>query len=156
MNPLLEQLHDIEGLDPISFWPLALGWWILIAVLILLSLAIVWFTYSKLAFRRSWKNDTLKKLAVLEKNLSDSPARETVISLSEYLRRIALRRYSRKECAGLIGNTWLTWLSKQDVKGFDWEGKGKLLIDVPYSPLNHKLQGEQIKELIQAVRNWVY
>ncbi|MBA2727152.1 MAG: DUF4381 domain-containing protein, partial [Parachlamydiaceae bacterium] len=48
MNPLLEQLHDIEGLDPISFWPLALGWWILIAVLILLSLAIVWFTYSKL------------------------------------------------------------------------------------------------------------
>ncbi len=156
MNSLLEQLHDIEGLDPISFWPLALGWWILIAVLILLSLAIVWFTYSKLAFRRSWKNDTLKKLAFLEKNLSDSTARETVISLSEYLRRIALRRYSRKECAGLIGNTWLTWLSKQDVKGFDWERKGKLLIDVPYSPLNHKLQGEQIKELIQAVRNWVY
>ena len=40
---------------------------------------------------------------IWKKILSDATARETVIALSEYLRRIALRRFSRKECAGLVG-----------------------------------------------------
>jgi hypothetical protein len=156
MNPLLEQLHDIEGLDAISFWPLALGWWILIAVLAISSTLIIWYLVRALAFKRSWKNDTIKKLALLENNLTDSTARETVIALSEYLRRIALRRFSRKECASLMGNSWLKWLDKHDSKGFNWEQKGRLLIDVPYTPKNYKLPSEQVKELIHAVRNWVY
>ena len=29
MSSLMQQLHDIEGLDPISPWPLAVGWWVL-------------------------------------------------------------------------------------------------------------------------------
>ena len=68
MNSLLEQLHDIEGLDPISMWPLASGWWILIScgTVIALSMGIAIFYY--LAFRRSWRNDTLQKLAALEEN----------------------------------------------------------------------------------------
>ena len=86
-----------------------------------------------LAFKRSWKNDTLQKLAFLEKNLSDATAVETVIALSEYLRRIALKRFSRKECAGLTGKSWLKWLTTHDPKKFDWEAKGALLIDVPYA-----------------------
>ena len=28
MSSLMQQLHDIEGLDPISPWPLAIGWWV--------------------------------------------------------------------------------------------------------------------------------
>ena len=154
MNPL-EQLHDIEGLDAISLWPLAIGWWLAIAAGVVLTSAIIGFILYKLAFKRSWKHDTLKKLALLENNFSDASARQTVILLSEYLRRIALRRYSRKECAGLTGKTWLAWLSKHDNKGFDWEMKGSLLLDVPYAPINCKLPSGQIKELIQAVRNWV-
>src|SRR5690349_6593876 len=100
MMNLLEQLHDIEGLDPISWWPLPLGWWIVIVVSALFFLLGVWFLIKWITFNRSWKKDTLKKLAKLEKNLSDSTARETAVALSEYLRRIALKRYSRKECAG--------------------------------------------------------
>src|ERR1700683_2748217 len=99
MSPLLEQLHDIEGLDPISWWPLAIGWWVLIVIGIFIVCAIACFAAYRLAFKRSWRNDTFQKLANLEKNLSDTTARETIIALSEYLRRIALRRFSRKECA---------------------------------------------------------
>lgn len=155
MSSLLEQLHDIEGLDAISSWPLAIGWWVLIAIGTLLICAIAWFLVHHFAFKRSWRNDTFQKLAQLEKNLSDATARETVIALSEYLRRIALRRYPRKECAGLAGKAWLAWLAQHDPKKFDWEEKGALLIDVPYSPQNHKLCAEQVKEIIQAVKNWV-
>ena len=90
MNSLLEQLHDIEGLDPISMWPLASGWWILIScgTVIALSMGIAIFYY--LAFRRSWRNDTLQKLAALEENLSEDTSRDSVILLSEYFRRIAI------------------------------------------------------------------
>jgi hypothetical protein len=155
MNPLLDQLHDIEGLDPISWWPLAIGWWVSIVIGIFIAGAIAWFAAYKLAFKRSWKNDTFKKLASLEKNLSDATARETVIALSEYLRRIALQRFPRKECAGLAGEAWLQWLAMQDPKKFDWEKKGTLLIEVPYTPVSNSLSTNQIKDLIQAVRNWV-
>lgn len=155
MNPLMEKLHDIEGLDPISAWPLAIGWWILIAIGIIIFVAIICFVAVRIAFKRSWKSDTFDKLASLEQNLSDETGRETLMALSEYIRRIALRRYSRNECAGLSGQAWLQWLTQNDPKNFDWEKHGTLMIEVPYAPVDKRLPAHQIKELIQAVRNWV-
>lgn len=155
MNELLEKLHDIEGLDAINWWPLATGWWIVIAVGCLAIFVICWFIASKLAFRRSWRYDTLQKLVILEAHLSQASSRESLISLSEYLRRIALQRFSRKECAGLAGDDWLKWLTEHDPNKFDWQKKGILLIDAPYTPMNKQFSSDQIKELIQATRKWV-
>lgn len=150
------QLHDIEGLDSISWWPLAIGWWVVIAVGILMMGAIAFLAIYKLAFKRSWKNDTFQKLAILEKNLSDATTRETAVTLSEYLRRIALKRFPRQECAGLVGEAWLEWLARNDPKSFDWEKRGTLLIEAPYAPSkSNRLSVDQIKDLIQAVREWV-
>ena len=156
MNPLLEQLHDIDGLDAISFWPLAYGWWAVIVFCTALCIVMAGWIYYRVAFKRSWKGDTLKKLALLEKNASEITARETVILLSEYLRRIALKRFSRKECASLMGMEWLNWLAQHDPKKFDWKVKGAPLISAPYSPADYRLPNEKIKELIKAVRNWVH
>lgn len=155
MSPLMQQLHDIEGLDPISFWPLAAGWWILIACGILLLGGVIWLLKRWWDYFRSWKQDTFKKLDSLERNLSPSSSAETVAYLSEYLRRIAVRRFPRKECAGLTGDAWLTWLQAHDPKQFDWTQKGKLLVEIPYAPTHEELPVEQVKELIQAIRYWV-
>jgi uncharacterized protein YfaT (DUF1175 family) len=155
MNELLEKLHDIEGLDPINWWPLAPGWWGVIAVGCALIFAICWFAASKMAFRKSWRCDTFQKLAALEAHLSDASTREVLISLSEYLRRIALQRFPRQECAGLVGDAWLKWLTKHDPNNFDWESKGVLLIDAPYAPMNKQFSSDQVKELIQATKKWV-
>jgi hypothetical protein len=156
MNTLLEQLHDIEGLDSISKWPLALGWWVLLGLVVLLVIVLGWYLLRWITYRRSWKSDTLRKLAVLEKNLSEETAGETAVILSEYMRRIALRRFSRKECAGLVGNSWLQWLSENDPKKFDWEKKGVLLTEIPYAPSHHKISKSQMKELIHAAKDWVF
>lgn len=155
MNSLLEQLHDIEGLDSIDWWPLAIGWWVLIVIALVLGCFMAWSIFRWIAFKRSWKNDTFKKLRLLEKELSDATARYILITLSEYLRRIALQRFSRKECAGLTGEAWLQWLTKHDPKEFDWKTKGSLLIDIPYAPVHAPLSIGQIKDLIQAAKNWV-
>ncbi|MBA2368902.1 MAG: DUF4381 domain-containing protein [Candidatus Protochlamydia sp.] len=155
MNTLLEQLHDIEGLDPIPWWPLSIGWWVMIAAGVCAICAIFLLIFFRIAYKRSWRNDTFRKLSLLEKDLSDATARETVISLSEYLRRIALRRFARQECAGLTGRKWLKWLNAHDPKQFDWEKKGALLIEVPYAPVSANLSVSEIREIIQAVKNWV-
>jgi hypothetical protein len=155
MNPLMEKLHDIEGLDVIGLWPLALGWWISIGCGMLVLGGLIWFFIHRLKYLRSWKRDTFKKLAYLEKDLSTSTSKDTIATLSEYLRRIAMRRFPRKECAGLVGETWLKWLQDHDPKQFDWTSKGKLLIEIPYAPDHRDVSLIEIKELIQAVRNWV-
>lgn len=154
--PSLEQLHDIEGIDAISSWPLAIGWWIAIASGIAIFGCILWMLKYFLDYLRGWKRDTFKTLDHLEQNLSPSNSGEAIVFLSEYLRRIVVRRFSRKECAGLVGHAWLKWLKTNDPKQFDWTEKGKPLIEIPYAPVHRDLPVEQIKELIQAVRCWVY
>lgn len=160
-TPLLEQLRPIEGLDPIGPWPLAIGWWILIGFgLALLS----WATASLLrwlAFRRSWKYDTLAKLndllhALSEPSVTATSIQNSVILFSEYLRCIALRRFPRNTCAGLTGNAWLEWLSQHDSKQFDWVKKGKCLIHAPYAPTSPNLKVEELKTLVQAAKEWVH
>lgn len=151
MPPLIEQLHDIEGFGPVGFWPLAIGWWILIAC----ALGALFLIWRRFLYLRSWKGETLRKLKHLEKNLSPSTSQETVVELSTYLRRIAVRRFPRKECAGLVGDAWLKWLKSHDPKQFDWTGKGKMLIAVPYAQIGQDLPLEPIKEMLQAVKKWV-
>jgi hypothetical protein len=155
MENLIDQLHDIEGLSPVSGWPLAIGYKLLIALGALLIMGLIFLLYRWVRFNRSWKKDTLLRLAALEKNLIEETARITLIDLSSYLRRIALKRFPRKECAGLVGEDWLKWLSKHDSAEFKWEEKGKLLVDAPYSPVDASASVPLVKELIQATKRWV-
>ena len=155
MNEWMNQLHDIEGLDSITWWPLPIGWWVLLISGTCLLAALIYLGVKRVIFKRSWKYDSFQKLAYLEQNLRTETAKDSVILLSEYLRRIVLHRFSRKECAGLIGKEWLKWLSTNDPKQFDWEKNGLLLIEVPYAPQKRQLPIDQIKTLIQAVKDWV-
>jgi hypothetical protein len=155
MNSLMEQLHDIEGIDAIGWWPLAIGWWIVIGVsFAILCFCVCLFAYW-LAYRLSWRYDAISKLHHLERTLTDASARDSLIALSEYLRRIVLRRYERNECASLTGEAWLKWLSGHDPKKFDWETRGALLIEAPYAPANHCFGADQVRVLIEATKRWV-
>lgn len=155
MSPLMQQLHDIEGLDAVSPWPLAFGWWILIALGALLLVAGFWGLIRRIKYLRSWRRETNRRLDQLERGLSPETSREALASLSEYLRRIAMHRFPRKECAGLVGADWLEWLQSHDPKQFEWVTKGSVLIDMPYAPAHAEPPLEQVQELIHAVRPWV-
>lgn len=153
-NPL-DILNDIEGLDAISRWPLSFTCYVLLGIAAFLFVVFLYGCIRFILFKRSWKSDALKRLSSLEKGLSDETSRDVTILLSEYLRRIALKRFPRKECAALVGTAWLTWLKKHDPKEFDWESKGIFLIEVPYSPKKSSLPVSEVKELIQAIKDWV-
>ena len=152
----MEELHDIEGLDYISHWPLAIGWWVVLMIALVSVIGIAFYIRRRITFKRSWRGDALMQLSMLEKNLSEKRVIDVAVALSDYLRRIAVRRYSREECAGLAGSAWLQWLVKHDPKHYDWENKGCPLIEAPYGlPPNITLTTAEIRDLIQATRRLV-
>jgi len=131
LSELFSQLHDIESLDAISFWPLAIGWYFLIALVAILLCVTFALAFYGIAYKRSWQNSAFQQLSTWEKNLSEANSKETVAALSAFLRRIALERCPRAECAGLAGKSWLKWLQK-NASHFDCENKGTCLLEMPY------------------------
>jgi hypothetical protein len=151
-DKLLAQLYDIRDLDPISWWPLAPGWWVLIA-LALLAAAVAYWRYW--TYQRSWRGQTYRALTILDRQLSRGDAQQIVGTLSELLRRVAIQSFSRAECAGLEGADWLRWLSTKDPVGFDWVARGSLLIEAPYAPPGRTYPAKSVKILIGAAKRWV-
>ena len=80
--------------------------------------------------------------------------RAILATLSEALRRIAIRKFSRADCAGLQGEAWLQWLKSHDPQNFDWPLHGRILNQAPYAPPCIPLSSQQVRELIGATRKW--
>jgi len=124
MQPEQLPLHDIHLPEPISFlWPLAPGWWLLLAVVLLLILASIWL----LRWFKAPKRIALRHLKKLEKAYSDDP-KKLVQEISTLLRRFYITKYPRKEVASLTGQAWLEFLGKPLLT----KNQGRCLIDAPY------------------------
>ena len=149
---LLAQIYDIAGLDYISWWPLAPGWWALLAILLIAAGTIYW---RRRAYQRSWKGDAWRTLRALDSQLVGGNAQEIAAALSALMRRVAMRRFSREQCAGLEGRDWLRWLTAKDPGKFDWERRGALLIEAPYAPPGQNVSAITLRVLIGAAKKWV-
>ncbi len=158
MDPVVDYaqyLKDIRGLDPVSWWPPAPGWW-LVAVLTILALVLLarqvqaWINPLD-----AWRKDAQRRLRALRRRLRQEPPREIASELSELLRRIAIARAGRQACAGLTDEQWLEWLTANDPTRFDWPNYGKLLLDTPYAPPDHACDKEQLRQLVDAGLCWV-
>jgi len=154
-DDLLSRLYDIKGLDRISWWPLAPGWWALLAMAAL-ALIVGGVVYRRrLAYARSWKGDASRAFAALDAQLAQGDVQKAGAALSGLMRRVAMKRYSREECAGLQGQDWLHWLTAKDPAGFNWAEHGQLLVEAPYAPPGHHATAEPFKALIAAARGWI-
>lgn len=123
-------LRDIHLPEPISFlWPLAPGWWLLLACLVVLILVSIWIL--RVRRRNAPKRFALRNLKKLEKAYSDNPKR-LVQELSTLLRRFYITKYPRHEVASLTGETWLKFLDNQLGKLRFSRGDGRCLVDAPY------------------------
>ncbi|MCU0937035.1 MAG: DUF4381 domain-containing protein [Gammaproteobacteria bacterium] len=156
MNPLLQELRDIRGLDPLPWWPPAPGWWlVLVAVLLLATAATLAVRWWRNRVPGSWQADARIRLRQLEDRLRWADARTMAAELSELLRRMAMARHGRRACAGLVGEGWLDWLERHDPAGFPWRTKGRPLIDLPYAPPRLEGSADRLRPLIRAARTWL-
>jgi hypothetical protein len=156
---LANRLHDIHELDPVGFWPLATGWWLVLAGMLLLVLLFLglrrwrpdWQRYLP---RYGWSRDAARELTVLREQVGRRDVKLVVDRLSELLRRIAIARCGRDHCAGLHGEPWLAWLTDHDPDGFDWRVRGRLLLALPYAPPGEPGDHGELRRLIDAALVW--
>jgi hypothetical protein len=146
-----DQLRDIRGLDTISWWPLAPGWWI--STLMLLVTAVGLFLLIRHLIRYppgSWRWEARIALRDLWRQRNQLTQKETAARLSELLRRIAIARFGREKTARISGTEWLAWLQQTDPNGFDWSGRGGILLNLPYAPDNLQGNSGELDDLILA------
>jgi hypothetical protein len=163
MDPVVVQLRDIHGIHGVPWWPPGPGWWILvISVAALIGLA--WRFRRTLRLRipplpvltvGSWRWDAARQVRELRRRAAKQDFKQTAGELSELLRRIAMARLGREDCAGLTGDEWLEWLRGHDPNGFDWTQRGRVLLRAPYAPPAMAGQVGELLVLIDAAHEWV-
>lgn len=152
---LLQKMHDIDGLDPIGSWPLAMGWWLILGLVVVFFIFITWLYRKNKKYKTSWLYPAYIKLTELEKSIQNESTKNVINRLSECLRQIAVKKYPRDACASISGNAWLTWLTEHDPNHFNWLQYGKPLILGPYAPNLENVSMTELQSLIQAAKGWV-
>ncbi len=131
MNPL-DQLKDIHLPNEVSWWPLAIGWW-LAALLVLLALVSTIVLLVKVRKKRRRINQGLEPFEQLASDQSLS-SQDWLNELSKLLRRIAINVHGRNDIAGLVGNDWLSYLDNSGSTDAFSNGAGRVLAEQPYRP----------------------
>lgn len=140
-NPTsLDNLHDIVMPDPISWWPLAPGWYVVILGLLI---AAIW---ASIRFIQQWQKNRFRREALHELE-SIKPS-----ELPSLVKRVALCAWPREQVASLSGDDWLQFLQRNNFP----KNLGKNLITLSYSPSsNLKTNSPEFSELKTTVRTWI-
>jgi len=161
MNPDISALplRDIHLPDAVSWWPLAPGWWIVIALLLLLSLSVVLWRYLRKQGQLRRDASLELKQIVAEYKKRDN-ARQLINQLSMLLRRLCVSAHPHYASAGLTGVAWLQFLdeihrkkNKPKIRRFSTPS-GELLITVPYNN-SKKISQNDVNALIAMCQDWV-
>ncbi len=145
-------LRPLHLPNPISWWPLAPGWWIVIASLILIICLICFRIWQKYKYNAP-KRFALKVLKKIEADYQLNRNDLVLIrKISELLRRTMLAYQPRCEIAGLTGDDWMKCLDQGlSLPYFQTEG-AEILLKFPYQDKNIKLKNNDIDKLLRVVR----
>lgn len=129
-------LRDIHLPEAGSWWPVAPGWWLLLASLVAIVL-LIWGLRLWLRKGNRRKQAVHEFKALQERHLQGESPHTLVSELSILIRRTAISLYPREEAAGLTGEDWLRWLDQaadlDPEEGFS-SPAGQALINAPYRP----------------------
>ncbi|MBU3022398.1 DUF4381 domain-containing protein [Aestuariibacter sp. A3R04] len=102
-NPL-SQLHSIHTPDTVNAWPLAWGWWLLLALIVLLVSGLVYYGYRKIRFNRA------KRQAIKTVNRLDIHSNHVASQLNQVLKRFCIHYGTASTVAKISGETWIAYL----------------------------------------------
>ncbi len=146
-------LRDIHLPDAISWWPLAIGWWLLPVIITLCIYGI----YQFLKYQKHHKKTAYRKIALAEFNAirlqfkNNKNSLELIRAISALLRRIALSYLPRENIASLTGEKWIKQLNQLSEQTIFTPEISALLERAPYmqqSDLN-------TDELLQLCEQWI-
>ena len=132
MDPEQIPLRDLHLPAEIGWWPLAPGWWVIVAIATAL---VLWFCWQKFLL---WRANRARRIALRELNwigqryAQSNDLQQLAKDLSELLRRGLLAYAPRHVVAGLTGDAWLQWLDQGLESPVFAEGAGRLIGSLPY------------------------
>lgn len=152
MDPEQIPLRDLHLPEAIGWWPLAPGWWVVIALAFAACVYLLRLYLHKRS-RGAARRHALIQLALLT---ADFEQHGDVVAfsseMSELLRRTMLAYAPRKEVAGLTGEEWLAWLDR-DLDQPRFQGDtGRKLLELPYRRSGDDLSALDLVDLVAAVR----
>ncbi len=144
-NPALADLKDIIPPDPIGAWPWAIGYWLVLAILLgLIVFGIIYFI--KRAKYLAPKKTAITLLTQLDSTASNYPS-----EVNSLLKRTALSYLPREVIAGLDGAKWANWLDSHLPQA--QRGRIGALLDKRHQAA--PLTIEEAKELQQLALSWL-
>lgn len=111
MDPESLPLRDIHLPDPISWWPLAPGWWVLIGVLLIVTplLVFTWFWLKQHRVKRA----VIREFKAIEAQFYvHNDAHVLAQELSKLARRAALAYDPSRATAAITGTQWWHHLAR--------------------------------------------
>ena len=149
MATLLEQLAPDHAPPPLGWWPLAPGWWGVMALLValaLVALMVAWLRkYRRQPSVKRWQRVALHELAQLQAlagqhankgantgvNKGACDDASIARGVQRLLRRYAIARYGREAVAALSGDAWVAFVIRRG--GGDWShDSGRALLRCAY------------------------
>ncbi len=107
MNPADLPLRDLHLPEPVSWWPLAPGWWILAGLVFALVFAGVLLA---LRLRQKRRQNLYRSEGVRLLQALDLGAPRVVEDINVLLKRVAVVPFGRKSVGPLTGQEWIRFL----------------------------------------------
>lgn len=152
---LLAQLADIHLPAEVSFWPPALGWWILALLLLIAGSFATRKLYEKAEQRKACQNalaELEKCLEKLDESADQKKLLQYVNDVNTVLRRVALVKFPESNPGSLVGETWVAFIRRA--------GNSSQLDDQLSAALSHGRFRKQIEvdsqALNQMARSWIH
>ena len=143
-------LRDIHLPAPVSWWPLAFGWWVLLGLAIA-GLVLGWLVYRS----RYRERAAIRGLKAVAEALAAGTAPVVCVQrISLILRRFAMSIAESKAVAGLTGEAWLGFLDGRWGRDEFSAGIGRILIFGPYAPPS-RVNAEDVGALNALCLDWI-
>lgn len=145
-----EQLRDIHLPDAVSQLP-AIGWWLL--VVLLLSALLAGFYFTQLRYRRrAYRRQACTQIKALVNAKLD--AQQWLFEMNTVLKKTALQAYPQSMCQGLHGEDWQVFLCERQAVKHRSVLSAFSLLSHAYQP-RVDLDVQQREAIINAALSWV-
>ncbi|MEC4728902.1 DUF4381 domain-containing protein [Shewanella sp. D64] len=144
INPALEALKDIHTPAIVENWPIALGYWLVLLILVsTLIFSVVWLT-------RRYKRAAAKRAVIIELELLDINSANISVDINTLIKRAAISYLPREQVAGLQGQIWYAWMDQQVKHATPALHR---LLDLRYQ--KQGLTTDEAQELKQLAKLWL-
>ena len=152
---MIQDNKQIQGLippDPIEYWPPQPGWYIILAVILIVIIFIVWL-YLKHRSKNAYRFKALKELKHIAKTEDDH---DKLKALNLLLKVTAIHGFGREHVAHLTGRDWLEFLSQSSKPMHLDDVLSNILLNGPYRETPEaELDNIDFQILVEQSKIWI-